>query len=191
MKITRTKISGSWQRLVLSCWLIVALGLIAYNSSKLMTLLSPPIAGRSMEVRLASQKWRQLQNSIDRGSEEFTKIIDLDMALLGIPANPADNIPKLPDISSDENKKVQPSEIQLPILSGILRNTDIHGRAYATAVIDGHRLLENDRIQGFTIQKILEDGVVIAGSGQRWFLRAPAVAFSRVHVAGAKGTDSQ
>ena len=144
-----------------------------------------------MEVRLASQKWRQLQNSIDRGSEEFTKIIDLDMALLGIPTNPADNIPKLPDISSDENKKVQPSEIQLPILSGILRNTDIHGRAYATAVIDGHRLLENDRIQGFTIQKILEDGVVIASSGQRWFLRAPDVAFSRVHIAGAEGTDSK
>ena len=170
MKITRTKISGSWQRLVLSCWLIVALVLIGYNSSKLMTLLSPPIAGRSMEVRLASQKWRQLQNSIDRGSEEFTKIIDLDMALLGIPTNPADNIPKLSDISSDENKKVQPSEIQLPILSGILRNTDIHGRAYATAVIDGHRLLENDRIQGFTIQKIFRGW---GGYCQQWSALVP------------------
>ncbi len=155
-----------------------------------MTLLSPPIVERSMEVRLASQKWRQLQNTISRGPEEFTDVIDLDTALLGISPNSDNSIPKLPDISSDENQKAQQTEIQLPILSGILRNTDIHGRAYAAAVIDGHRLKEKDRIQGFTIQKILEDGVVITNSGQRWFLSAPNVAYSRVHASGAEGSDS-
>ena len=157
-----------------------------------MTLLSPPIAGRSIEVKLASQKWRQLQNKISRGSEKFTEGIDLDRALLGTSSAADINMPKLPDISSDENKKkTQQTEIQLPILSGILRNTDIHGCAYATAVIQGHRLKEKDRIQGFTIQKILENGVVITSSGQRWFLSVPNVAYSRVHVAGAKGNDSQ
>jgi len=162
---------------------------IGYNSSKLMTLLSPPIAGRSMEVKLASQKWRQLQNKIARSSEEFTKVIDLDMALLGKSSNSDNNIAKLSDISSDENKKVQQTKIQLPILSGILRNTDIHGRAYATAVIDGQRLKEDDRIQGFKIQKILEDGVVVTSSGQRWFLSAPKVPYSKIHASGSKGND--
>ncbi len=103
-----------------------------------MTLLSPPITERSMEVRLASQKWRQLQNKISRGPEESMEVSDLDTTLLGISPNFNSNIPKLPDLSSDDNNKAQPTEIQLPILSGILRNTDIHGRAYATAVIDGH-----------------------------------------------------
>jgi hypothetical protein len=156
-----------------------------------MTFLSPPIAERSMEVRLASQKWRQLQNKITLDSEEFTEVIDLDTAFLGISPNSDHNISKLPDISSDENKKAQQTEIQLPVLSGILHNTDIHGRAYATAVIDGHRLKENDRIQGYTIQKILENGVVVTNSGRRWFLSAPNVAYSRVHASGAEGNESK
>ena len=82
---------------------------------------------------------------------------------------------------SDKNKPVQEATLLLPILSGILRNTDIHGRASATAVIDGYRLKENDSIQGFKIQKILEDGVVITSSGQQWFLKAPNVAYSKIH----------
>jgi hypothetical protein len=52
---------------------MAALLLIGYNSSKLMTLLSPPIAGRSMEVKLASQKWRQLQNKISQSLEVIHK----------------------------------------------------------------------------------------------------------------------
>ncbi len=191
MKITQTKISGSSQRLVLSGWIIAALILIGYNSSRLMTLLSPPIVERSMEVKLASQKWRQLQNKISRGSEEFTEAINLDTALLGISPGPDNDIPKLSDISSDENKSAQQTKIRLPILSGILRNTDIHGRTYATAVIDGHRLKVNDRIQGFKIQKILEDGVVVTSGGQSWLLNAPDVTYSRVHAASAEKNDPQ
>ena len=143
-----------------------------------------------MEVRLASQKWRQLQNRISRGSKEFTESIDLDNALLGVFSDADNNMPKLPDTSSSENIKSQQTEIQLPILSGILRNTDIHGHAFATAVIDGRRLKENDRIQGFTVEKILEKSVVVTRSGRRWFLSAPNVAYSRVQVAGGKGNDS-
>ncbi len=191
MKITQINISGSWQRLVLSCWIIAALILIGYNSSKLMALLSPPIAERSMEVKLASQKWRQLQNIISRGSKAFTEVIDLDTALLGISPSSDNNKPKLANISSDENKSAQQTIIRLPILSGILRNTDIHGRTYATAVIDGHRLKVGDRIQGFKIQKILADGVVVTSSGQSWFLSAPDVEYSRVHTAAAEGNDSE
>ena len=156
-----------------------------------MTLLSPPVVGRSVEVKLASQKWRQLQNKISQGLEESIEIIDLDSALLGITSNPDDDIPKLKVKSSAENKMAQQSEIQLPILTGILRNTDIRGRTYATAVIDGRRLKENDRIQGFKIQKILKDGVVVTGGGRRWFLRAPNVGYSRIHASGAKGNDSK
>ena len=144
-----------------------------------------------MEVKLASQKWRQLQNKISQGLEESMEIIDLDSALAGIFSNRDDDIPKLPDTTSAQNKNELQVDIQLPILSGILRNTDIHGREYVTAVIDGHRLKEKDRIQGFKIQKILEDGVIVTSSGRSWFLNAPDVAYSRVHTAGAEGNHSQ
>lgn len=156
-----------------------------------MTLLSPPIAGNSMEVKLASQKWRQLQNKTSRSPEESTEDIDLDAALLGIPSKSDDILSKLPETPDVENKKVQQTKLQLPILSGILRNTDIHGRAYATAVIDGLRLKENDRIQGFKIQEILKDGVVVTSGGQKWFLSAPNVAYSRVYSSAVEGNDSQ
>ena len=156
-----------------------------------MTLLSPPIVSRSMEVRLASQKWRQLQNIISQSSEKMTTAIDLDTALGKIPPVAEKNIPAQPDQSPTENKEIQHAEMQLPTLSGILRNTDIHGRAYAVAVIDGHRLRENDRMEGFTVQKIKKDGVVIARNGQTWFLGVPDVAYSRVHPNPSVGNDSQ
>ncbi len=190
-KITRTKISGSLQRLVLSVWIMAAILSIGYHGSKLMTLLSPPIVGRSMEVKLASQKWRQLQNKIAKSLNESTKVIDLDMALLGEFASFNQNPKGPPVITSEESKKVQQTEIHLPILSGILRNTDIHGHAYATVIIDGHRFKENDRIKGFKIQKILEDGVVVTSSGKQWFLNAPDIAYSRVHASGAEGNASK
>ena len=170
---------------------MAAILLIGYHSSKLMTLLSPPIAGRSMEVKLASQKWRQLQNKISQSIASSTKVINLDTALLGVFDSSKNSLPEPPGVALEENKNVQQTEIHLPVLSGILRNTDIYGRAYAAAVIDGQRLKENDRIKGFKIQKILEDGVVVTNSGQRWFLRAPNVEYSRVHASGAANKESQ
>jgi hypothetical protein len=142
-----------------------------------------------MEVKLASQKWRQLQNKISQSIESSLKVINLDTALLGVVPSSKNNLPEPSGDTIEENKKDQQTEINLPILSGILRNTDIYGRAYATAVIDGQRLKENDRIQGFKIHKILEDGVVITNSGKRWFLNAPDVAYSRVHASGAENKD--
>jgi hypothetical protein len=144
-----------------------------------------------MEVKLASQKWRQLQNKISQSIASSTKVINLDTALLGVFDSSNDSSPEPPAVALEENKEVQQTDNHLPILSGILHNTDIYGRVYATAVIDGQRLKENDRIQGFKIQKILEDGVVVTNSGKRWFLSAPDVAYSRVHVSGAENYDSK
>jgi hypothetical protein len=171
---------------------MAAILLIGYHGSMLMTLLSPPIAGRSMEVKLASQKWRQLQNKISQSIETSTKFINLDTALLGGVFDSSNNsLSEPPGVTLEENKTVQQTELDLPTLSGILRNTDIYGRAYATAVIDGQRLKENDRIQGFKIQEILEDGVVVTNSGKRWFLSVPDVTYSRVHASGVQNKDSK
>jgi hypothetical protein len=139
-----------------------------------------------MEVKLASQKWRQLQNLISPGSEEPAVAVDLETALLGVPPGTVNVTTEKPEIPADENKKAQQAKIRLPVLSGILRNTDIHGRAYATAVIDGQRLKENDKIEGFRIRKILEDGVIVTSNGRSWLISTPGVAYSRVHAPGAE-----
>jgi hypothetical protein len=142
-----------------------------------------------MEVKLASQKWRQLQNKISQSIASSTKVINLDTALLGVFDSSNKSLPESPAVTPEENKKVQQTENHLPILSGILRNTDIYGRVYATAVIDGQRLKENDRTKGFKIEKILEDGVVVTNSGKQWFLCAPDVAYSRIHASGAENKE--
>jgi hypothetical protein len=144
-----------------------------------------------MEVKLASQKWRQLQNKISQSIASSTKAINLDTALLGVFDSSKNSLPEPTGVALEENKKAQQTEIHLPVLSGILRNTDIYGRAYAAAVIDGQRLKENDSIKGFKIQKIFEDGVVVTNSGQRWFLSAPDVVYSRVRASGAENKDSK
>jgi hypothetical protein len=184
LNIALTKISGSWQRLTLSGWVIAALLMIAYNGSKLMILLSPPITGHSMEVKLASQKWRQLQDKISQDSKEHLEAIDLDMAFFRKAPNSESVNSEPPDIPVAKVDNVQPTTINLPILSGILHNTDVHGRAFALAIIDGQRLKVNDKIQGFKIHKISGNGVVVARDEQQWFISAPKVPYNRIHGAG-------
>ena len=191
MDIALTKISGSWQRLTIGGWILAALLLIAYNGSKLMALLSPPITGRSMEVKLASQKWQQLQDKISQDSEAYLEAIDLDMALLGTFTNSDRIKSRPPDNSSAKADSEQPTKIKLPTLSGILHNTDIHGREFAIAIIDGRRLKESDSILGFKIRKIKDDGVVVTSNGQRWFLKAPKVPYNRIHVSSIENDSSK
>lgn len=164
---------------------------IGYNGSRLMTLLSPPLAGRSIEVKLASRKWRQLQDKISQNPQDLTESIDLDAAIHGVAFASKKNTRELPAKSSDDSKKASQREVPMPVLSGILRNTDIHGRTYITAVIDGHRLRENDSVRGFQINKIQADGVVVASGGRKWFLSAPNVAYSRIHASAADDKSSQ
>lgn len=187
LDFARTKILGSWQRLALSTLILAALLLIGYNGSKLMVLLSPPISGRSTEVKLASQKWQQLQNKISQRSKVFIEDIDLDTALLRTSSNSGSIKHSPVVISSNGEEIVRHVTIKPPIISGILRNTNIHGQAYSLAIIDGHRFKENDRVQGFRIQQIKDDGVVVTRGNQKWFIRAPNVSYSRVHASGSKG----
>jgi hypothetical protein len=51
-------------------------------------------------------------------------------------------------------------------------------------------LKESDKIQGFKIQEIADDGVAVTRNGQRWFLRAPNVPYSRIHVSGVESDGS-
>ncbi|MBT8372050.1 MAG: hypothetical protein KJO34_13875 [Deltaproteobacteria bacterium] len=184
MKITRAKISGSRQRLAIGGWIMLALLLAGFNTSKLMLLLSPPISERSTEVKLASHKWEQLRDKMSSLSETIANNMDLDMALLGISSDSDNDRRKAAVMPATEEKKAEHEKIQLPILTGILSNTDIYGRATILAVIDGQRLKENDKIREFRIRKIKANGVVVTRGNQSWFISAPDVPYSRIPASG-------
>jgi hypothetical protein len=45
-------------------------------------------------------------------------------------------------------------------------------------------LKESDKVRGFKIQKIMENGVSVSRNGQSWFLSTPEVRHTRVHGIG-------
>ena len=103
---------------------MAAILLIGYHSSKLMTLLSPPIAGRSMEVKLASQKWRQLQNKISQSIASSTKVINLDTALLGVFDSSNNSLSEPPVVALEDNNKIQQTVFDYACTDESLKDQD-------------------------------------------------------------------
>lgn len=187
LNISHLKISGSRPRLVVGCWLLAALLLAGHNGSKLATLLGMPVSGQSAQVKLASEKWRQLQDKMSQTVKEMADKIDLDLAFTKFSAHFEHQ--KSNDLDSEvvQENRPEPQIRHLPKLSGILRRMDINGNVYALAVIEGRRFQEKDTVREFRIQKIEEKGVVLAKGGRRWFLKTPEVSYSYNHEPKAQG----
>jgi hypothetical protein len=159
----------------------LSLLLLCYNGLGLIAVLSPPVAGQSEEVKLASHKWRRLQKKFSLATTGILQAVDLDLDLLKATFEAKLSTPKVLSATRKLKKTMQNKLIKLPVLSGILRSNDIHGKSFAFAIIDGKRFKENDRVKGFRIQKIQDDGVVISRAGRVWVLKVPDVQFSHVN----------
>lgn len=191
MKLMPKKITGGWPRLILSAWILLSLLLLCYNGLGLMAVLSPPVAGQSEEVKLASHKWRRLQKKFSLATTGILQVVDLDLDLLKATFEAKLSTPKVLSATPKLQKSTQNKRIKLPVLSGILRSTDIHGKSSAFAIIDGKRFKENDRVEGFRIQKIQDDGVVISRAGRVWVLKVSDVQFSYVNSSRRQNNNDQ
>ena len=69
----------------------------------------------------------------------------------------------------------------MPLISGIVQNSDLQGNIRSVVVINGKRFYENDRWGDLRIVKIKADGIMLARGGRRWFVAAPRVQSSRYH----------
>jgi hypothetical protein len=169
---------GSSKRLCIGGWILAALILLGINGFALASLFSPPVTGRSKETRLASQKWFRFENKLTLILKESFDNID--------PKPIAERFS--PDITAVKKTFAGPqavqngleaeSEIQPPVLSGIMKILDTRGNHRSFALIEGKRLKVNDRIRGFTIHKITSRGVELSKDGQAWFVPAPEIYFS-------------
>jgi hypothetical protein len=168
--------------------MLVALMLVGHHTSELMTLLDTPISGQSTEVKLASEQWRRLQEKITQTAAKRMDRIDLDLVFLNPSPHMRHQTPTAEDRGDGHKTGVAQKITQLPALSGILRCTDIYGNAYALAVIEGRRFRENEQVREYTIQKIDDQGVVLAKGGRRWFLRSPEVPYSYNYEPDAQGS---
>ncbi|MGB8335392.1 MAG: hypothetical protein WCE56_12915 [Desulfobacterales bacterium] len=174
--------------MVFGCWLLAALLLMGHNGSKLATLLSMPVSGQSAQVKLASEKWRQLQDKMSQTVKEMADKVDLDLTFTQFSAHFEHQ--KTNDSGSEVAQEPisEAQSMHLPKLSGILHCMDINGNVDALAVIEGRRFQEKDTVGEFQIQKIEEKGVFLTKGSKRWFLKTPDVSYSFNHEPNAQGS---
>ncbi|MFZ0726553.1 MAG: hypothetical protein WAM61_12250 [Desulfobacterales bacterium] len=189
MTMSPLKISGSRPRLVFGCWLLAALLLAGANGSKLMGLLSMPVSGQSVQVRLASEKWRQLQDILSLTAKELAEDVDLDQAFTKLSAEFEARPAGAPDAGTAPVSETKTPAEQLPKLAGVIRCRGIRGNVEAMAVIENRRYKEGEWVREFRIETIEEKGIVLTKEGQRWFLKAPDVFFSFNRQAGTAAGD--
>jgi hypothetical protein len=134
------------------------------------------VVGRSKETRLASQKWLRLENKLATISKE--SFDNIDPILIAERFSPDITVVKKTSAQPQAVKNEFEAEAQPPVLTGIMRVSDSLGSQRSFALIEGRRLGVNDRIRGFTIQKITNQGVELSKDGKTWFVPAPEVSFS-------------
>lgn len=163
--------------MLMGTWFLVALIILAVNGIGIMSLLDPTILGISPQVRLAAQKWQQL------------KSIGVERVVLGdaglsfdrrLYVSPPKNIPSQPMVDVPKPEQVTtpppaPESVELPPLSGIVKTLDMLGTPRFSAFIDGRRVGVKDRINGFDLVYIGEDGVILSRNGVQWFVPVPVV----------------
>ncbi len=177
----KLQVAGSQARVAIGGWFLLALVLIAYNGINLMKLIDAPMVGRSQEVKLASQKWRQFKQQVAINQTIAKQDIDYDALFRATAAKSAKQPLQLQSSASTVKVKSAPQKVILPLISGIVQNSDLQGHIRSVVVINGKRFYENDRWGDLRIVKIKADGIMLARGGRRWFVAAPRVQSSRYH----------
>ena len=176
--MTTISLFGNLKKVCINAWVLLGLFLLGVNGFALMAFSSPTVAGRSPEVKEALQKWHRLE-----GRPLSASVTDV----LGDFSEEAPRRP-VPDIQKSTRATALPEPgpavlpadrlAELPRLTGIIETADVHGHLTALAVLDGKKLALRDEFQGFTLEKISPDGVVLSRGGERWTLPGPEISYS-------------
>jgi hypothetical protein len=159
-------------------WILAALFILGYNGFALTSVFSPPIVGRSIETRLASQKWLKLEEKLALIQKEAIGDIDFEPIVAKFMLEAEEEKKQSPQLQVEPTQLSIEIEVKPPELTGIMKISDSHGNEQWFALIQGRRLQEKDSVSGFTIQKITNKGVVIEKKGETWFLATPEIYFS-------------
>jgi hypothetical protein len=166
------------KRMCMGGWILAAFIFLGYNGFSLTSLFSPPLVGRSIETRLASQKWLKLEEKMAIISKEAIGDMDFEPILSRFKPDVEEEKKQPPQLKVEPTQFEEKIEIKLPILTGLMKIFDSNGKERWFALIEGQRLKKKESVRDFTIQKITSKGVVIARKGETWFLPTPEIYFS-------------
>lgn len=165
----------SRKNLAVAGWLLAALLLLAGLGAELMALVSAPAAAESPELRTARRNLRELEAATAGTSRPDGETPKLDRVLIGADGTPAAAVASGGAMAAES---LEEEVYILPRLAGIVRIQNADGRVRYRAMLDGRDLGERERVDGFTVQRISPEGVVLAKAGRQWPLPAPDAALT-------------
>ena len=170
MKYFSGTIGTNPKLLALSGWIVAALLLLALACSSLPELLAGPGITEGKEFAAVRSKLRELTDATVSVPEQLPTNLDRLMVSAPSPA---------PGASGASGQGVGGTiEPSLPVLSGIMKTATVRGTVRYRAIFAGRDLGVNDKVDGFSILRISEAGVVLGKNGERWTLPSPEVIFS-------------
>ena len=171
---------GDKKRVFIGSWVIAALLLLAYNVYALMSVLGLPLFGHSEEVKRVRQQYQQFMAANTGTDMAAFADADLDQVLARLIH--AVHKHQKTNLVSLRRKVKAVGKPKLPKITGVLQISDIQGNSRMVAVIDGRRLGEEERVQGFTVREITKQGAILARGGSSWFVPAPKGQFTVVRA---------
>jgi hypothetical protein len=176
MKIT----VGDKHRSFIGAWVLGALLILGHNGLNLTNLLDQPLLGHSREVKGIRRQWKLLEQLGSLAIKEAKAVADVDLDRVFSRFEPMSVLEDWGSDSESGEEGEKPSGPILPFLTGIMGISDLEGNTRFVAVIEGKRRNEKERVLGFRIEKIAEEGVYLTKMGTNWFLPAPEGDFTFV-----------
>jgi len=173
------------KRLAIGLWVLAALLVLWYNAAAVSSLWDRELTAMSPGTRATITKHQQLQSRISQGLLALIDPLQIENIAARIDGRRVKTPPPKPKgVTPPQvvNKRVESApevKVKLPSLDGIIAiYRPITGKAYR-AVMDGHALEEQSRINNFVIKKIDAKGVLLSRGSKTWFVPVPQVDYSK------------
>jgi hypothetical protein len=148
--------------------LLAATGLLAYVGYAMLAFFEPPLSVPSHEVSTAHRKLLELAQADAVAAPVRSAALDRMFA-----ASAADT-----GTAPKATSPLVPEEPELPVLSGISKSLNVRGEVRYRAILNGRAVVERDRIDGYTVRRISDAGVLLARDSQTINLPLPEVFYS-------------
>jgi hypothetical protein len=172
------RISGSIQRTCLGGWLLAALLIGGINIHQIAMVENQPLAGYSQTIKMLQTNLLQFDQTLADGL--FSLASRVELPELDVLSKEAGKTAKGIPVSVDGNAPGPQATdtIILPSLTGIVHVVRTNGTVYFQALLNGQLCQAKDEIDGFTVDNISPEGVVVRQAGIKWTIERPTPYYS-------------
>ena len=153
-------------------WLLTGFMMVGYNVYMLDQLYQPSVIDVPELTELKSKL-----NSLSFLDSKKRKISEKSKTLFQKMFACLSGLKNKKNAGSIELKE----HIVLPVIQGMLKSIDSKGRSHRLVMIDGKVYSEKQKVNGFIIEKISDNGIYLTKHEKKWFVKIPDVKFSIIN----------